>query len=77
MKKYRKIACLFLALVMMLSLTACGSFEMKMATAAKKMEKLQSYRMDVDVDMERAKYWIANGAQPTDTVRGLLKKAEG
>lgn len=29
------------------------------------------------VDMERAKYWIANGAQPTDTVRGLLKKVEG
>ena len=28
------------------------------------------------VDMERAKYWIANGAQPTDTVRGLLKKVE-
>ena len=22
------------------------------------------------------KYWISNGAQPTDTVRGLLKKAE-
>ncbi len=30
----------------------------------------------VQIDMERAKYWIANGAQPTDTVRGLLKKAE-
>ena len=30
----------------------------------------------IKVDMERAKYWIANGAQPTDTVRGLLKKAE-
>ena len=30
----------------------------------------------VNIDMERAKYWIANGAQPTDTVRGLLKKAE-
>ncbi|MFR7758534.1 MAG: 30S ribosomal protein S16 [Christensenellales bacterium] len=28
------------------------------------------------VDMERAQYWIANGAQPTETVRGLLKKAE-
>ena len=28
-------------------------------------------------DAERVKYWIANGAQPTDTVRGLLKKAEG
>ena len=24
------------------------------------------------VDTERANYWIANGAQPTDTVRGLL-----
>ena len=30
----------------------------------------------VKIDMERAKYWIANGAQPTDTVRGLLKKVE-
>ena len=29
------------------------------------------------VDMERVKYWIANGAQPTDTVRGLIKKIEG
>ena len=28
------------------------------------------------VDRERVAYWIANGAQPTDTVRGLLKKAE-
>ena len=28
------------------------------------------------VDTERAKYWIANGAQPTDTVRALLKKAK-
>ena len=30
----------------------------------------------IKVDMERAKYWIANCAQPTDTVRGLLKKLE-
>ena len=28
------------------------------------------------VNLERVQYWIANGAQPTDTVRGLLKKAE-
>ena len=28
------------------------------------------------VNLERAKYWISNGAQPTDTVRALLKKAE-
>ena len=26
------------------------------------------------VDAEKAKRWIANGAQPTDTVRDLLKK---
>ena len=30
----------------------------------------------IKVDMDRAKYWIANGAQPTDTVRGLMKKVE-
>ena len=30
----------------------------------------------VKVDMERVRYWIANGAQPTDTVRGLIKKLE-
>jgi len=29
----------------------------------------------VTVDAERAKYWIQNGAQPTDTVRALLKKS--
>ena len=30
----------------------------------------------LNINVERAKYWIANGAQPTDTVRGLLKKIE-
>ncbi|MEA4946604.1 MAG: 30S ribosomal protein S16, partial [Oscillospiraceae bacterium] len=29
------------------------------------------------VDMERINYWIASGAQPTETVRGLLKKVRG
>jgi small subunit ribosomal protein S16 len=29
----------------------------------------------INVDIERAKYWLSNGAQPTDTVRALLKKA--
>ena len=29
----------------------------------------------IKVDVERAQYWIDNGAQPTDTVRALLKKA--
>ena len=27
------------------------------------------------VDRERVQYWISKGAQPTDTVRGLLNKA--
>ena len=27
----------------------------------------------VDIDVEKAKKWIANGAQPTDTVKALLK----
>ena len=31
----------------------------------------------IRVDLERVKYWISNGAQPTDTVRGLIKKLEG
>ena len=29
----------------------------------------------VKIDEEKAKKWIANGAQPTDTVKALLKKA--
>ena len=28
----------------------------------------------VSIDAEKAKAWIANGAQPTDTVKVLLKK---
>ncbi len=28
---------------------------------------------DVKIDAEAAKKWIANGAQPTDTVKSLLK----
>ena len=30
---------------------------------------------EIKVDVEKAQTWIKNGAQPTDTVRGLLKKA--
>ena len=29
----------------------------------------------VSIDSEKAKQWIANGAQPTDTVRVMLKKS--
>ena len=29
---------------------------------------------EVKIDADKAKTWLANGAQPTDTVRALLKK---
>jgi small subunit ribosomal protein S16 len=28
------------------------------------------------VDLERAKFWLSKGAQPSDTVRSILKRAE-
>lgn len=31
---------------------------------------------DIKIDTEKAAQWLANGAQPTDTVRSILKKAE-
>ncbi len=30
---------------------------------------------EIKIDTERAQQWIKNGAQPTDTVRDMLKKA--
>jgi len=30
---------------------------------------------EIKINGEKAKQWIANGAQPTDTVKALLKKA--
>lgn len=29
----------------------------------------------INIDADKAKKWIGNGAQPTDTVKALLKKA--
>ena len=29
----------------------------------------------IEVDVERAKHWIGQGAQPSDTVKRLLQKA--
>ena len=31
---------------------------------------------DIKIDAEKATKWLNNGAQPTDTVRALLKKSE-
>ena len=29
---------------------------------------------ELKIDVERAQYWLKNGAQPTDTAKALLKK---
>ena len=31
--------------------------------------------VDIKIDSEKAQKWIKNGAQPTETVKSLLKKA--
>ena len=31
---------------------------------------------EIKIDLERAEAWIKTGAQPTETVRSLLKKAK-
>lgn len=31
--------------------------------------------VEINVDADRAQQWIKNGAQPTDTVRSILKKS--
>lgn len=32
--------------------------------------------VQINIDAEKANKWLKNGAQPTDTVRALLKKSE-
>lgn len=43
------------------------------------LEKLGTYNplqnpAQVDLDTERVKYWIGQGAKPTDTVKSILKR---
>ncbi len=50
------------------------------ARDGKCIEELGYYNPMVDpaeikIDAEKAKKWLGNGAQPTDTARALLKKA--
>ncbi len=55
--------------------------ESKYARDGRFIEEIGTYNPLVDpaeikIDVERADYWIKNGAQPTDTVKDLLKKAK-
>lgn len=51
MKKAKKILAFVLAAAMLLCLTGCGSFESKMVKAVKKMNDLQNFHMDMEVQM--------------------------
>ena len=50
----------------------------RVARNGKIIEQLGTYdplKPEVKLDAELAKKWIANGAQPTETAKSLLKKA--
>ena len=34
-----------------------------------------TYPATINVNLDRARHWINNGAQPTDTVRSILQRA--
>lgn len=63
MKNVRKLAAALLCLALLFALAACGSFEQRMVKAAAKMEKLESYHMDLDMDLSLA---ISLMGQSTD-----------
>ncbi len=48
--KRKRIAAALLALALMLTLAGCGSFAGRMAGAVRKMEKVESYRVDLSLD---------------------------
>ena len=48
--KRKRIAAALLALAAMLTLAGCGSFAGRMARAVRKMEKVESYRVDLSLD---------------------------
>ena len=55
--------------------------ESKYARDGRFIEEIGTYNplvnpAEIKIDVERANYWIKNGAQPTDTVKALLKKAQ-
>lgn len=54
--------------------------DQRTARDSKAIDQIGTYNPNVDpaeikVDAEKVQKWMANGAQPTDTVRALLKKA--
>ena len=54
--------------------------DQRSARDAKNIEEIGYYNpltepVTINIDAEAAKKWLANGAQPSDTVKALFKKA--
>ena len=63
MNRMKKLLALVLALLMLLSLTACGSFESKMARAVTKMGKLESVHVDAKLDTDMSMTLLGNSSE--------------
>ncbi|MBQ3847320.1 MAG: 30S ribosomal protein S16 [Clostridia bacterium] len=55
--------------------------ESKYARDGRFVEEIGTYNplvepAEIRIDLEKADQWIKNGAQPTDTVKALIKKAK-
>ncbi len=55
--------------------------ESKYARDGRFVEEIGTYNplvepAEIKIDLEKADQWIKNGAQPTDTVKALIKKAK-
>jgi len=54
--------------------------DQRTARDGKSIEEIGTYNpltdpVEIKIDAEAAKKWLANGAQPTETAKALLKKA--
>lgn len=72
MKKIKKIAALTVAAAMLLCLTACGSFETKVAKAVKAMSQVENLHMDMDMQIDMAFKVLGKSADMAVTVDGAM-----
>ena len=73
--KTKKLLVLALAIALIVSSIGFAGAEGNLSAAGEYPIWTGSEPATITVDGEKAQNWIKNGAQPTDTVRGLLKNA--
>ena len=85
MKAMKKFLALALGVAMLLGLSGCGGFELKMARAAAKMNQLKSVHMDMDLQLDMSMPTFLGQSLPIDVAMSggvdssfgpLLTKAE-